>query len=229
MWSKHKRLIILISAAVILAIVVVVDRMGTSTGTLIDEARSGETSERLAAIDGLGKAGSERAVGAIGDMVEDPNTEVACRAVEVLGRTRRLAVLPRLRAAAEDPRPQVREAGMIALGRLGRKTDPEVLAQALQADPSPEVRAAAARWIGLVRYWEGMPALIQGMNDPSEQVRRDAGAAVRQLWERDFLYRADDPPEKRARVVEFIRQEWEGYQNSPAFQPHKWSSKEKRP
>jgi HEAT repeat protein len=222
MWQDHKRAIILAGVAVVLVIIVAMMWWSSSTGADIRQARSGKTKDRVEAIDRLARTDSDAAAVALAELVEDADVEVAARSVAALGRVRRREAVPVLKTAVKDARPQVREAGVIALGELGRDSDPQALAEALRSDPSPEVRALAARWLGMLRYWEGMPELIQAMNDSELRVRRAAGEAVRRLWGRDFLYRAEDDPEKRGKVVEFIRLSWEDYRRSPAFERFRW-------
>jgi len=224
MWQDRKRLIVLLVIAGLLAVVVLVARMDDSTGSMIEQARSAEkTRERLDAIDRLGRTGSDEASAALASLAEDPEPEVAAHAVQALGRRAEPRNVPTLKkVVAKDTRPRVREAGIVALARMGMRTDPEVLAKAVTDDASPRVRATAAKWIGMLRYWQGMPALIQGLGDPSLRVRQSAYAAVRRLWERDFLYRADDPPEKREQRVRLIKASWEDYRSSQHYDVFKW-------
>jgi hypothetical protein len=55
---------------------------------------------------------------------------------------------------------------------------------ALLADESPRVRANAARALGLVGEYEHAVRLKQLLKDPEMDVRRQAGAALKQLAER---------------------------------------------
>jgi len=228
MWSKHKRLIVLAAVAAVGAVVLVAVYWKPSMAALLRAARSGETQSRLAAIGQLERAPSAETANALASMAQDADTPVALRSLGTLGRLRRADALPQMKAAMKDARPEVREAGALALGNLGRRTHPQTLVEALRSDPSPEVRAAAARGIGLVYYWEGMPDLMNALNDSSEDVRRNAGAAVHRLWRADFLYRADDPPQERAQRIALIRSMWDDYSRSPAFNRNRWG-KENRP
>jgi hypothetical protein len=111
-----------------------------------------------------------------------------------------------------------------AIGRAvdAQKAPLEMLTKAVTDDPSPRVRATAAKWVGVLRYWQGMPELIKGLRDPSVRVRQSAYAAIRRMWERDFLYRADDPPEKREQRVRLIEASWEDYKGSEHYEVFKW-------
>jgi len=224
LWRHHTRLVVLVAVAAVLAVVVLVDWMGDSLGLTIRTARSSDkTQERLEAIDRLGRSGTRKAEAVLTEIAGDPVTEIAARAVHALGRSGEPRNLPTLKAVAEgDGRPPVREAGIVALGQLGAQTDPTVLVKALETDPAPQVRATAAKWIGNLRYWEGMPALIQGLRDPSEQVRRSAYAAVRRLWARDFLYRPDADPKEREMRIGVIEWAWDDYRRSTNFKMFRW-------
>ena len=225
MWQDRKRLIVLLVIAGLLAVVVLVARMDDSTGSMIEQARSAEkTRERLDAIDRLGRAGSDEASAALASLAEDPEPEVAAHAVQALVvtdnaesvRISYTGILPDLFNEGQ---------GVVTKGKLGAGGvfyAEEVLAKAVTDDASPRVRATAAKWIGMLRYWQGMPALIQGLGDPSLRVRQSAYAAVRRLWERDFLYRADDPPEKREQRVRLIKASWEDYRSSQHYDVFKW-------
>ena len=207
-----------------MAVAVLWSRWGESTGALVEAARSAaKPEERLSAIDRLATVPSEEASAVLAEAAQDPSPEVATRAVLALGRRADPKTLPTLRTVAtKDPRPAVREAGVVAVGRLGARTDPEVLVQALRKDPSARVRATAAKWIGLLRYWEGMPALIEGLRDEDLRVRQAAYGAIRRLWGRDFLYRADAPPEEREARIRLIEGSWESYRASRNFKMFRW-------
>jgi HEAT repeat protein len=225
--SQHKRLIVVLAVGAALAAAIIVLLWQDSTDALIRQAQSGPTAVRLDAIRNLESRGPDRAAGALADMTRDQDTEVACRAVEVVARLRRPEDVPRLKAAAQDPRPRVREAGVIAIGRSGGREAAPVLAAAFQ-DVAPEVRAAASNVVGLRLDWDSMPQILLALDDQSERVRRAAGVAVRRLWQRDYGYRAEDPPEKRRPVVAHIRADWEAFRQSPLYEQMK-RPKEKRP
>jgi len=230
MWEQHKRLIVLGAVAGVLALVVILVQMGGTTGAVIETARSAEDVDtRLEAIDELGRTGSKAAYEALASLATDTHPAVAVEAVQALGARQDPRNVPVLKkVVSEDERPRVREAGVVALGRLGMRTDPAVLARAVTDDPSPRVRATAAKWLGMLRYWQGMPSLIQGLRDPSVRVRQSAYTAIRRMWERDFLYRADDPPEKREPRVRLIEMSWEDYKGSEHYDAFKWPE-EKQP
>jgi HEAT repeat protein len=229
MWPKHKRAILLLGVAAVLGVVLVVTYWGPSQGSLIRQAQEGSAADRAVAIESLQGRHSQQAAEAMAALVQDSDTAVARQAVEAVGRARRPQDLPTLKAAAADKRPEVRESVVIAVGRNTAPESVAVLVAALRSDPVPEVRTAAAQALGMRREWDAMPDLINALVDPSERVRTSAGAAVRRMWERDFGYRASDPPDKCRHMAEVIRAHWEDLRRSPMYARLTGRAKEKRP
>lgn len=126
--------------------------------------------------------------------------------------------LQTLRELAGNRDWKVRHAAVVGIGRLGRKGDPGFLVKVLR-DPAevPEVRAAAAEWLGDMKCWEAGPALIDAMDDPDSAVRACAAAAMRRLMGVDSRFRFDAPVEERRRCIRKIRNAWPAfYENRPA-------------
>ncbi len=123
---------------------------------------------------------------------KDPDVRVRARAAESLGQvplTRAVAVVPVLRGLLKDPRPEVREAAVGALGpfTLSRAGAAAVagLRQAL-ADPEPLIRLAAAQRL-LNEFptpaWAALPELRKLLDDQFPLVRL---AAAQALWQIDL-------------------------------------------
>lgn len=132
---------------------------------------------------------------------------VAVQAVEALGYAGPGSV-PYLERAMKDPRPEVREAAAIALGRAADRDRTGALVRAVSADRSPNVRAAAATALGVMYAYNEMPKLLKALDDPDRMVRRRAAAATRRITGIDFGYRADAPREQRRRIVARMRALW---------------------
>lgn len=66
------------------------------------------------------------------------------------------------------------------LGSLPGERAPEVLV-GLLLDPSPEVRAAAARSLGRIHHWPAAAPLAEALGDSAWDVRLQAGLALRDL------------------------------------------------
>jgi HEAT repeat protein len=228
MWSKHKRLMVVAGAAVVAAAILALTCGNFSANPAARVARPGDTKARLAAIDEIQRSPPAQAASALAPLTTDPDTHVSVRAIEALGRMRRPEAVEPVKAALKDPRPETREASIIALGRLRPRDAPETLVQALRTDAAPEVRAAAATALGINHTWDAIPDIIRALEDDSYSVRAGAAMAIRRMWQRDYFYRPDDPPQKRAASVARIRDAWEEFRRSPMYQAAK-QPKEAKP
>lgn len=74
--------------------------------------------------------------------------------------------------------------------------EPEVVAPLLQATMKNRDLASA-------------PTVIALLEHPDPKVRGRAGAAVRKILGADFGFRANDPPEKRRKIVKIIKDDFE--------------------
>jgi HEAT repeat protein len=95
---------------------------------------------------------------------------------------------------------------MVGIGRLGDESDPHLLMNALQTDPSPAVRVAAATALGKLKCWEAGPLLIDALEDPDSRVRSRAGAAIDRIVGVKLGFDATDP--KRNLVIQKIKTWW---------------------
>ena len=206
---KNRRLVLYGGAGSVLVLLVLMV-VAISRGTdYREQLKSGNRKERLAAISKLAAEGTEAAAEAIASVVCDPDTQVACRALQALQYLPLSNRMEPLRRALRDPRPEVRAAAMVTVGRCKEKEAAQVLAEVLESDDPPHLRAAAAQALGRMRDWDAMPALIDALEDESEQVRGRAGAAVRSMFPgRDPGFRANADPEDRARAIGVIRRLW---------------------
>lgn len=217
MWRQRKRLILLAAAVVAVSGVAILLYVRSGESSLVSQLGSGTPAERVKAAQELGKINSARAVEAIAGAVRDRDTQVACQAVVALGRMARPESLPHIQAAAKDSREEVREAAATAMGKLGDHADvPTLLAAAGDRKESERVRAAASQSLGFLEVFEAMPVLVDSLDDPSPLVRGRAYAAIRRILQRDFGFRAEDPPEKRQPIVARIRMEYPAWANRHA-------------
>jgi hypothetical protein len=74
--------------------------------------------------------------------------------------------------------PVLRESAAALLGAIGDASGASRLVQML-SDSSSDVRAAAARGLGRMRYWQAATNLAAGLRDSSWRVRRESGMALR--------------------------------------------------
>ena len=170
--------------------------------------RSADTEERLEAIDELSVNGSAEALRAIAAVTQDQDTLVACRALLAVASSRLENRREHILRAAKDPRPEVRRVAMVGIGRLeDKQKDGEMLAGVVRSRKEyPQVRAAAAQALGLLRAWDQRAALVEALRDSSALVRGRSAAALRRMTGRDFHFRANDPADKREAAVKRIEE-----------------------
>ena len=122
--------------------------------------------------------------------------------------------------ALQAPTLKQRESAALRMVRIGKPAVPH-LNRVLVESKTPEVRAACIQGLATHWYYEGMPALLDALEDDSPLVRGRAGAAVEKMLGADFGFRYNDPPEQRAKIVDTLRQEWANMQDSPVLEDWK--------
>ncbi len=75
-------------------------------------------------------------------------------------------------------------------------------------------REAAVLGLGECRDFQSMPALLDLLDDPSEQIRARAGMSVSVILGRGFPFDASKSAEERANVIAFIRRDYEAMKKS---------------
>lgn len=143
-------------------------------GRLTDGARLA----RFAAADAVVRIGRAAApdVARRLDTASGPTVLPILAVAAALGEAEELRVPAQRHLAA--PEPEVRAAAVAALARLGGADD--AIADRLD-DPDAGVRAAAAEGCGALGAWRHAPRLGTLLRDPSWDVRRAAGQALRAL------------------------------------------------
>ncbi len=107
----------------------------------------------------------------------------------------------------------------------------EQLRRVLRESDTPEVRAACILGLCGIEDYESMDLFVELMADESFVVRGSAGAAVTvmvQGHDPRFLFRADDPEEKRQKAIESLSQRWEELRGSPLLDHYRKYLKETR-
>ncbi len=79
-----------------------------------------------------------------------------------------------------------------------------------------EVKLALIKAAQNIRDWRSMPELFRLMEDPDPQVRGRAGAAARVILGADFMFRAEDPPAKRAAAIVQMKRDYQVMQQKIA-------------
>lgn len=138
--------------------------------------RTGGERVRWGAAIALGKIGGERAVEALIGALCDPDDDVRLRAAAALADIGEAAV-PRLIAALGADDDRLREGATAALSQIGRVAVPS-LAAALRDAGDWRIRAGVARVLGEIGDRRAIEALIQGLDDTREEVRRAAREAA---------------------------------------------------
>ncbi|MBI3603491.1 MAG: HEAT repeat domain-containing protein [Nitrospirae bacterium] len=133
---------------------------------------------RMLALRALGKIGTDEALKGITEAVEDRTGYIRCEAIRLLGESGHAMAGETLLTMLKAERYQdVRDVIVEALVRAGGHTVMVELAGQLEHS-RPEVRAAAARAIGLAKLPEGLASLGDAMNDPEWRVREAAVTAI---------------------------------------------------
>ncbi len=135
----------------------------------------------------------------LGEALENPTTRLQLRAVRALGEIKNAAAIRPLRLLMRHPDPTVvqttqealskiglaawaRYGAVIALGNVGSSAAIPALTRAL-ADHHTAVRVEAARALAKVGGTDAVAALLVALEGDEESiVRREAAAALRQLW-----------------------------------------------
>jgi len=104
---------------------------------------------------------------------------------------------------ASDNDEKRREA-LLELGKLP-DTDPNLLTDVLDTDPSPQIRAAAAQGLSRLKRHEALPELIRALDDEDLKVRTWAITAIHNTCHVRFVYRADAPRKERLWHIENIK------------------------
>lgn len=114
-----------------------------------------------------------------------PQVAVALKVAKGIATPRFLA--PALHHSGSTlPVVRARSAGL--LGALGGDLAIETLTTMHLADAEAQVRSAAAAAIGRLKHWPAAPALAKALDDPSWEVRRNAGLALRELGPSGVLF-----------------------------------------
>lgn len=141
-----------------------------------------------------------------------PKVEVARTAVEAMSHIGPVAA-PEIRKVMRDSRPEVREAAVVALGRVSAHVPPPAdmaaLAEASREDEAEKVRAGAVTALGGMYAFEELETLLSRMlDDESVDVRRRAAAAVIRIIGEDVGFKADGSLPERRQAIERIRAVW---------------------
>jgi len=114
--------------------------------------------------------------------------------------------------------------GTVARGEVD-SDDLSAMRKVLTQSQTPEVRAAAAAGLGKAMDPDGMPALLDAMEDESPLVRKAAGDAVERMIGLGRRFQADGPSESRRQVIAAYRLFWREARHGTYYQILKDPSK----
>jgi HEAT repeat protein len=124
------------------------------------------------------------------------------------------AVIPRVVALAEDPRPRMREMACYILGGLGypdagvsgsfvsSSEGVPTLVRVLETDPDEEVQASAAHALGCQTVLSTVPALCRAALHPSPEVRYAVAQALGSFYEE--VWEDPEAAPRRAEVIQTL-------------------------
>ena len=95
--------------------------------------------------------------------------------------------------------------GLIQHGAAARKEIRRALGASHDSDP--EVRVYLLQAVTVIKDWRSLPEIFAAMEDPDVTVRSRAAAAAMKIMYSDSGFRAEDPPEKRKKVLATIRRD----------------------
>ncbi|MBA3891484.1 MAG: HEAT repeat domain-containing protein [Gemmatimonadaceae bacterium] len=148
----------------------------------------------------------EPAVRPLVEYLEGPGRRALEPALEVAIGLAEPRLLPAALVLSSHAHPQVRSRATALLGAIGGERPVSRLIE-LRLDVAGDVRAAAARALGVLGHWQASPAVAMLLRDPEFQVRREAGLALLsfggpgQLMLRRYRTDADDFAADMARQV----------------------------
>ena len=106
------------------------------------------------------------------------------------------------------PNEEVRNQAVVSMAQAAKSSDAEAVATlntVLSTDPSPRLRAAAARSLGAIWAWEGLDSLVPALDDKDVQVRECAIRSVDHIIGVVFPYNANDAPQKRRAFIKHLQ------------------------
>jgi hypothetical protein len=207
-WSGSKAVWVVVGGVLpIVALTVIGWSLAGVGGPDVDElARSAKASKRVQSVGLLRNRAGEEAGDKLLRLSADKDTGVAVAAVWALGERRRPEDRAALEKVLNDTKLNVRVRAEAATGLgLFKQTDPNTLVQALQSEKDPRVRVGAAKGLMALRNLRTVPALVMGLEDPDERVRRWSIAALHKMMVRRFPYDPKQAPETQRTVIAEIQ------------------------
>jgi len=147
--------------------------------TLLEQLRSGERGQQIAAVYALGKIHSPKVFIPLLDTLKSTDPDLRASAAQVLAEKRHPKTLGPLVKALADPEPGVQVEIVRALAVFSDRRILTCLEPLLKK--SDEVAQAAIEAIGTLGFAEGEAPLIAALRDTRPRIRRAAAVALGQL------------------------------------------------
>ena len=211
--KQRNRLIAWVAILVVIGLVALL-RPGPED-RFISQLNSKDIEKRLAAIDGLKSIGSDRAWDAIATQTDDANVQVATHAIHALGGVFRKSTVAVIAKGLEDSRGAIRQASLVSLARCSRRlVKPTLIVDLLAKETEPNVRAAGFQAAGGLLIWDAMPILVASLRDENRWVRLQAAKAIQKILGVNHGFNADDPVDKREKVIKSIEAQWPSFEDA---------------
>jgi HEAT repeat protein len=114
-------------------------------------------------------------------LLEDENSQVRMQAAGALGALGQKEAIEALLTALADPSEWVRVQATEAIGRMGNPFSAKILAQHLETETEPHVRATLVKAMGLIGDETITPTLALYLDDQDSRVRANCVEALTQL------------------------------------------------
>jgi len=146
-----------------------------------------DSTSRAIGAEALGNTGWAEAGRFLIRALKDPAAIVRSKASRALGNLRASYAIPELlRVVKSDGSATVRSNAAYALGHIGSDAATAGLAEALGAEKSVSVKRAIALALGWITDPAALPALRKATKDSDAEVRRCAGAAIRNIEDPEY-------------------------------------------
>jgi len=173
------------------------------------QLNSDDPAVRIEAIRSLAQQGTDAAADEICEAVNTRDLMTAQTAVRSLGQMsapRAQAALKKI--ATREPRRELRQEAVVALGYRRDESSPEILRQLVRTDADPQVRAAAATALGRAGNPGDIPLMVEVMlADEDVRVQGRAVGAINRFTGVRFLFDETAPPQERRKRLEEIQAE----------------------
>lgn len=124
--------------------------------------------------------------------------------------------------AVGDGEVKQRQYAAVKLGELGKPARKQILS-VLDQSKQPEVRVACIQSLTTLWDYRSMPLFLDLLNDPSAEVRLQAGETVGHLLRWDYQFRkvnSDNQQKERQAVIETMRSDWERFKRDRLCQAY---------